>query len=172
MALEKSMNFQGISILEGDENGLLLPYIIRFFDALGQEVYAEPILIFKTGKKSKVIDPLQIWDYNTLEGNYVSQKVMDFIDSVDTSELTNEISSQVQNLNDFAQHKHEKDLELDLKRLNADFECKIAIEERNIRKAEDKGQRFLIPGHEDNVKSLRAKHQQIISELESSRNVN
>lgn len=171
MALENSMNFQGISILEGDKNGLLLPYIIRFFDALGQEVYAEPILIFKTKQESKVIDPLQIWDYNTLEGNYVSQEVMDFIDSVETNELTNEISSQVQNLNDFAQHKHEKDLELDLKRLNADFECKIAIEERNIQKAEDKGQRFLIPGHEDNVKSLRAEHQRIISELESSRNI-
>ncbi|MEN6294485.1 MAG: DUF3883 domain-containing protein, partial [Methanobacterium sp.] len=44
-------------------------------------------------------------------------------------------------------------------------------EERNIRKATENGQRFLIPGHEDNVKSLRQEHQRIISELENSRNI-
>ncbi|QUH22358.1 DUF3883 domain-containing protein [Methanobacterium alkalithermotolerans] len=171
MALEKSMNFEGISLLKGEENGLLLSYILRFFDAQDQEVYAEPILIFMNEKEAKVIDPLQIWDYDTLEEDYIPQEFMDFLDTVNFTEIKREIDPQIQDLKKFAQNKHEKDLELDLKRVNADYECKIAIEERNIEKAKEKGQRFLIPGHAENVSSLRAEHLRIVSELESSRNI-
>lgn len=169
MALNNAMNFNGVTILKGDENGLLLLYLIRFFDSLNNEIYSEPILILKGDTGSKIMDPLQIWDFESLDTNVSPD--LDFVDSYNLNELKNEISSQVKDLDEFAKNKHEKDLELDLKRVNADYECKIAIEERNIRKATENGQRFLIPGHKDNVKSLRQEHQRIISELENSRNI-
>lgn len=113
---------------------------------------------------------MQIWDFESLN-EYSSKDLVNFIDSINIKGIGDEISSQIQDLDEFAKNKHEKDLELDLKRVNADYECKIAIEERNIRKAEENGQKFLIPGHEENVQALRQKHQKIISELETSRNI-
>ena len=131
MALNNAMNFNGISILKGKENGLLFPYIVRFFDSMGKEVYAEPILILKNEKCSKVMDPLQIWDFNTLKSASVPDKVLNLLDSININEIKEEISPQIKDLSNFAKIKHEKDLEFDLKRLNADFECRIAIEEQN-----------------------------------------
>lgn len=172
MALENSMRFNGVSVFQGNEDGILLPYIVRFYDSFDKEVYAEPILVFKSKNDLKVLDPLQIWEYDTIEYKSIPKNIDSLIGSTNLDEIEINIGSQIQYINEFAKNKHEKELELDLKRVTADYECKIAIEERNIQKATDKGQRFLIPGHRDNINGLRTELQNIISELESSRNIN
>lgn len=171
MALHKSMNNKGMSILQGKKEGILLPYIVRFFDSFEKEVYAEPVLLFKYKDGYEIMDPLQIWDMNSYNGDVSSDELESLIESIDLSDLEIVMDSHLNELNQFALEKHQKDLELDLKRINADFECKIAIEERNIRKAEENGQTFLIPGHDDNIKALRSEHQKIISDLEKSSNI-
>lgn len=172
LALVNSMKFKGISLLEGEENGILLSYILRFYDSLGREVYAEPILIFKNDKSTSVFDPLKVWDFKSLDENFIPQDISEIVSSIKIDNLNNEISTQITDIYEFAKNKHQRELELDLKRINADYECKIAIEERNIQKALEKGQRFLIPGHEENVETLRQELQRTISKLESSRNIN
>lgn len=171
MALHKSMNNKGMSILQGKKEGILLPYIVRFFDSFEKEVYAEPVLLFKYKDGYEIMDPLQIWDMNSYNGDVSSDELESLIESIDLSDLETVMDSHLNELNQFALEKHQKDLELDLKRINADFECKIAIEERNIRKAQENGQTFLIPGHDDNIKALRSEHQKIISDLEKSTNI-
>lgn len=171
MALHKSMNNKGMSILQGKKEGILLPYIVRFFDSFEKEVYAEPVLLFKYKDGYEIMDPLQIWDMIAYNGDVSSDELESLIDSIDLSDLETVMDSHLNELNQFALEKHQKDLELDLKRINADFECKIAIEERNIRKAQENGQTFLIPGHDDNIKALRSEYQKIISDLEKSTNV-
>ena len=115
------------------------------------------------------MDPLQIWDFKSLITKFVPDQTKSILNSVDISKIKEDVSPQIQEIDKFVYLKHEKDLELDFKRLNADFECRIAIEKRNIKKAEENGQRFLIDSLEDNVNSLREKHQEVISERESSR---
>ena len=41
LALHNAMNFKGVSILQGKENGLLFLYILRFFDSFNKEVHAD-----------------------------------------------------------------------------------------------------------------------------------
>lgn len=171
MALHKSMNYNGVSLFHGEKEGILLPYVIRFFDSLKKEVYAELVIVFKDKNGFKIMDPLQLWDMYSYKEDISTEKIESLIDSIDLSDLENAMESHLQDLNKFALEKHQKDLELDLKRINADFECKIAIEERNIRKAKENGQTFLIPGHDDNINVLRSEHQRIISELEVSSNI-
>jgi len=55
LALDTAMTFEPICVLSGDKNGVLLPYVIRFFDELQNEIYSEPILKHRSHQQ---LDPL------------------------------------------------------------------------------------------------------------------
>ena len=69
-ALRTTMGFEPVALLKGEEEGVIFPYILRIFDGLENEIYAEPILIYKTESGIGVLDAIRIWDFASLSNNH------------------------------------------------------------------------------------------------------
>jgi len=173
LALDTAMTFEPICVLNGDKNGVLLPYVIRFFDELQNEIYSEPILLFKTENETDILDPIRIWDFEPFDGvksldyDYISK----FMSAFNTSEMKNEIRKKVGDIDNFVHEKHLKDLELERKLITADFDWKIIIEHRKIEEARARGQNYLIPALNEKIEELRMEYQQLTANLEKSKNL-
>jgi ATP-dependent RNA helicase DeaD len=58
------------SLISSDEEGVVISYILKFFNGMNQEIYAEPIVIKKGQNETSIIDPHLIWEYKEPE-NYL-----------------------------------------------------------------------------------------------------
>ena len=61
-ALSDSIFKNSVSFIDAGEKGVLLSYVVRFYNGLGKEIYAEPVLVLKKVSDVQILDPLAIWD--------------------------------------------------------------------------------------------------------------
>lgn len=117
------------------------------------EIYAEPILVFRTQNETKVLDAIRIWDFEqscTIESaNDVSQ----FLNVLNIPDVKDEVRQKTREIESFV------------------FDWKIIIEKRKIEDAKAKGQSYLIPSLNDKIRELRRKYKQLMNNLESSKNI-
>jgi len=173
LALDTAMTFEPICLLHGDKNGVLLLYVIRFFDGMGNEIYSEPILLFKTENGIDILDPIRIWDFEPFDSikSLDYDHISEFMNAFNISEMKNEISKKIEDVDNFVHARHLKDLELERKLITADFDWKIMVEHRKIEDARARGQNYLISALDEKIKELRVEYQQLIDNLEKSKNI-
>ena len=61
-AIEDGLGYNPISMISSTENGVLVTYVLKFFNGLNQEIYSEPLPILKSNSEIKIMDPLMIWE--------------------------------------------------------------------------------------------------------------
>ena len=165
-ALCTAMGFEPVALLNGEKEGVIFPYILRFFDGLGDEIYAEPILLYKTDR-IEVLGPIRIWDFASLSNNNhiykANRNISTMLSDVPTED---DVAMAVKDIEEYATEKHQRDIELERKLTTSEFDWKIMIENKKIRDAKEKGQNYLVPALNDKIKEIRKEYGQLSKDLE------
>jgi len=168
-ALRTTMGFEPVALLKGEEEGVIFPYILRFFDGLENEIYAEPILIYKTESGIEVFNAIRIWDFASLNDNHsYNGNISVSLSGVPTED---DIATAIKDIEGYVNGKHQRDIELERKLITAEFDWRIIIENEKIKDAKAKGQNYLVPALSDKIKELRKEYQQLSNNLERARSI-
>ncbi len=168
-ALRTAIGFEPVALLEGEEEGVIFPYILRFFDGMGNEIYAEPVLIYKTEDGINVLDAKRIWDFASLNADQSHYRnIGASLSGVPTED---EIAIAVKDIEGYVNGKHQRDVELERKLITAEFDWRIMLENGKIKDAKAKGQNYLVPSLTDKIKDLRKEYLRLSNNLERARSI-
>jgi len=146
-----------ITLIESEEKGVILTYILKFFDGLGNEIYSEPILI-QNIDEIDILDPLKVWEINELNKNYWDMVNKEDYKSNIQKIIGNEkelVDGEINELTNFVKEKNKKDLEREFDFVFSEYDWKIKNEKNKKEKFKEKGQKYLINSIENNIEKYK-----------------
>jgi len=173
-AIDDAIAKQSCALIRYPERGILLTYVIRFYNELGKEIYAEPVLVRITEKETAALDPLAIWEMGGDAGDAPQtvdrahyQKL--FNDAVTNPELA--LHEYLPPLETFVRNKNEKDLEREFNFIYSEFNWKIKNQQNKKEKYLEAGQNYLIETVETRIQTLKKEYREILQNNNRAKNI-
>lgn len=173
-AIDDALTKHSCTIIKNPEKGVVLTYILKFFDGRDREIYAEPVLLSQTANEGKNLDPLIVWDcsaYDTdqilaIDSDYYLKAITDI--SIDPESVLKDYIGKTET---FVKEKHEKDLEREFSFTYAEYNWKIKNQMLKREKYEQTGQNYLIEPVENTILKLKQDLRQLREEKHESQNI-
>jgi ERCC4-related helicase len=158
-ALSDSIFKNSVSFIDAGEKGVLLSYVVRFYNGLGKEIYAEPVLVLKKVSDVQILDPLAIWDLKDCAQDAIDRlRQEDYLDQIEYVLNNAEpiIKANILSLENFVQDKNEKDIETENQFILAEYDWRIKNQQKKKQTYLEVGQSYLIPAIEKRVSELKS----------------
>jgi len=171
-ALDDCLTKSPLSCAAYPKRGVLLTYIIRFYDGHGIEIYAEPTLILKTKDSTEILDPLTIWDLSGYRGSpdvHGEDYVALLTDAHSEADLA--LEDRISSVELFVRKKHQKNLEMEYSFARSEFDWKIRQEQQKRTEFREKGMNWLLEGCDEKIKEYRSKHRELKSHIEEAKQI-
>ena len=173
-AIDDSLTKHSCTIIKHPEKGIILTYVLKFFDGRDREIYAEPVLLSQTADEGKNLDPLAVWDCSgydsdqalAIESDYYLKAITDL--SIDP-EFT--LKEYIEKTEAFVREKHDKDLEREYNFTFAEYNWKIKNQKQKQEKYEQTGQNYLIESVSNTISRLKQELKSLREENQDSRNI-
>lgn len=173
-AVDDSLTKHACSIVNSPEKGVILTYVLKFYDGLDREIYAEPILLSQTEKEIISLDPLMVWDYTgydtdqilTIDSDYYLKVINEL--SIDP---VSELKQYIEKTEEFVKEKHEKDLDREFNFTFAEYNWKIKNQKQKQEKYQQTGQNYLIGAVENTISRLKHELRSLREKNQNSRNI-
>ena len=173
-AIDDSLSKHTCTIIKCPEKGIVLTYILKFFDGRGREIYAEPVLLYQTQSECKGLDPLNVWEYEgydrdqvlNVDSEYYTKAVKDLL--VDPEFALRDYISKTEV---FVREKHEKDLEREFNYVYTEYQWKIKNQNLKRDKFEETGQKYLIEPVENKILQLKQELKSLRQDNIQSKNI-
>lgn len=157
-ALDDLIRTNSISIVKSSNKGIILTYIIRFYNELGKEIYAEPIILLKTCDGTEILDSMWIWNMESFDTGIKLQ-----IDYSDYSSLIEEsftdveidLSNKISEIEKYVYKKNENDIETEFNFILAESDWKVKNQNKKKQIYIEKGQNYLLPEVDSAIKKLK-----------------
>lgn len=152
-ALDDLLRRKCVSLIKHSKIGIISTYVIRFYNGLGKEIYAEPIILLKTPDETKILDSVWIWSMESLSTddqtqiNYDDYSVL-IKESIDDTEI--ELSDKIDEIKKYVNTKNENDIETEYNFIRSEFDWKVKNQNKKKQIYTDKGQNYLL-GEVDKV---------------------
>jgi hypothetical protein len=173
-ALSDSILQNSVSFIEATEKGVLLSYVVRFYNGLGKEIYAEPVLVLKKAGDAQILDPLAIWDMKDCDQNVIDGlRSEDYIDQIEHVLNNSEpiIKTNILSLENFVKDKNEKDIETENQFILAEYDWRIKNQQRKKQTYQEVGQSYLIPAIEKRISELKSEFKRLNSDSIEARKI-
>lgn len=173
-ALNDTITSNSISLIRYQEKGVLVTFIVRYYNGLGKEIYAEPFVVIKTDRETKEIDPLSIWDLkdfgsikmhqiNVNDYNYLIKEIVENPEVV----LTNRLDAT----DNFVREKNKRDLETEHKFIRAEYNWKIKNLEIKKQLYLEKGQNYLLEPITSRISKFKKEFREYDAENRRAKNI-
>lgn len=172
-ALHYSMIKNSISLISSDKKGILFVYIARFYNGIGKEIYSEPILVKKTEKNLKIMNPHLIWDFQEIN-KQCSIEQSDIFLNMAKDVLKNPklgITGLINDLEDFVKKRNDTELDTEYKFILAEYDWKIKNLKIQRQQHLEKGQNYLLPGIEKRISQIKKELQNVLSTIQQSKDL-
>ncbi|AKB61970.1 helicase (Snf2/Rad54 family) [Methanosarcina mazei TMA] len=173
-AIDDSLSKCACTIIQAPEKGIVLVYIIRFFDGHGREIYAEPVLLCENESQKTVLDPLKIWEVKgygqdtsiNIESEYYIKCLEDALIDPDfvLRDYINEMES-------FVRDKNEKDLAREYGFIYTEYNWKIRNQQFKKEEYRQKGLDYLIENVDKRISTLRQEIKELYKENQKAKNI-
>lgn len=173
-ALSDSILPNSVSLIEATEKGVLLSYVVRFYNGLGKEIYAEPVLVLKKANDVQILDPLAIWDMKECVQNVIEGLLLDdYRDQIEYVLNNAEpiIETNILGLEKFVKEKNEKDIETENQFIRSEYDWRIKNQQRKKQTYLEVGQSYLIPAIEKRISELKSEFRRLNSDSIEARNI-
>ena len=171
--LHHSMTKNCVSLISSDKKGLLISYIIRFYNGTGKEIYAEPILLKKTENDLEIINHNLLWEMKEVNKNFNIELSKDYL-TLNKNIMENPksiITGQVNDIEDFVRNRNMKDLDTEYKFILTEYDWKIKNQKIKKQMHLEKGQNYLLPGIEKRITQLKQELRDVLKTIEESKNI-
>ncbi|MCZ7400331.1 MAG: helicase-related protein [Candidatus Methanoperedens sp.] len=173
-AIEDSLGYSSISLISSKEKGILVTFILKFFNGLGQEIYSEPLLLLKNDKESNILDPLMIWEMNENKAPLITKENIEENKQILGEILENPkslIENKIKDIEQFVQEKNSKDLKMENDFLFAEYDWKIKNQNNKKQEHLSKGQNYLISGIDKKISELRSEIKKLLEDNQRSETI-
>ena len=169
-AIDDSLSKHTCTIVKCPQKGIILTFILRFYDGNGREIYAEPVLLYQTEKENKGLDALNVWNFEgysqdlvlNIDSEYYVKSLNDLL--IDPEFALKDYTAKI---DVFVREKHEKDLQREYDFIYAEYSWKIKNQNLKWDKFDKNGQKYLLESVDNKIlqlkqelKSLRQENQQ------------
>jgi hypothetical protein len=173
-AIDDSLTKHTCTIIKNTEKGIILTYVLKFFDGRDREIYAEPVLLSQTTNEGKNLDPLTVWDFSAYDPDQVLAIDSDYYLKAITDIATDPesvLKDYIGKTETFVKEKHGKDLEREFSFTYAEYNWKIKNQMLKREKYEQTGQNYLIEPVENAILKLKQDLRQLRQEKQDSQNI-
>lgn len=174
VAIEDSLGYNSLSLISSDKRGIIVTYILKFFNGMNQEIYSEPILILKNNNELKILDPLMIWEMRESKSSFLKNEDIDEYKKLTLDFLEKPrvfIEDKIENIEQFVQEKNSKDLEMEYDFVRLEYDWKIKNQKRKRQEHISKGQNYLISAIDKKISELKSEHRKLWLDIEQSKEI-
>jgi len=173
-ALSDSILQDSVSLIKSTEKGVILSYVIRFYNGLGKEIYAEPVIVLKNSDEIQILDPLAIWDMEDCAQDATNGlRPDDYRDQIEYIINNAEpiIKAKILSLESFVKDKNEKDIETENQFTRAEYDWRIKNQQRKKQTYQEVGQSYLISAVEKQISELKNEFRRLNSDSIEARKI-
>jgi len=173
-AIDEALTKTGCSIIQYLEKGILLSYILQFYDGLGKEIYAEPVLLLNTESKQEGLDALNIWELKGYGDDEVPEPDREYYlkclrDAISAPEVI--LRDHIAKSESFVRNKNEKDLEREFGFIYTEYNWKIKNQQAKKEQYRQTGQNYLIENVEARISALRQEMKKLHQDNLKAKNI-
>lgn len=173
-ALDDLLRRKSVSLIKHSKKGVLSTYIIRFYNGLGKEIYAEPIILLKTPDETKVLDSMWIWNMESLytddqvQINYDDYSTL-IKESLDDVEIA--LSDKKDEIGRYVATKNENDIETEYNFIRSEFDWKVNNQIKKKQTYTDNGQNYLLEGVDKAIRELKNQLRAINADKDKAKHI-
>lgn len=173
-SIRDSLSRSACAVISAPEKGILLTYILRFYNGHGREIYSEPILLYENEKQQTAFDPLKIWE---LKG--YGQDISINIDTAHYLKYFEDallnpafvLRDYINKTESFVREKNEKDLAREYDFIYKEYNWKIRNQELKKEEYYKKGLGYLIENVDQKVSALRQDVKKLYRDNQKAKNI-
>lgn len=173
-AIDDALTNSACSIIQYPEKGVILVYILRFYDGLGKEIYAEPVILLQTETGQQGLDALHVWELKGFGDDEVP--IIDpeyYLNCLRDAKSAPEIvlRDYILKSETFVRNKNEKDLEREFGFIYTEYNWKIKNQQIKKEQYLQTGQNYLIENVEARISSLRQEMKKLHQDNLNAKNI-